>query len=474
MISGGGRFNKNSIDELDLPHPPHSLEAERQVLGAAMLSEEVLGEILEEIDQDAFYLDAHKKIFTAIKSLFNKGKPVDSISVAQELQLMGPNFLEQIGGVAYLADLCAEIITPSRAKYYAEIVKKDALLRDLIKAGHQIASLGYFPNSDNVGEVIDHAEAILYRVSQSRVKDRFIHIGEVIRETYDYLDRLKDLGHELTGIPTGFKALDETLLGLQPSDLIILAARPSIGKTSFALCIARNVAVKYNYPVAIFSLEMSKIQLAQRLLSIEAEIKSHAFRTGNIATEEIPRLMNAIERLSNAKIFIDDSPSLTVTELRTKARRLKNKEDIKLIIIDYLQLIQGDGQLKDRYQQVSEISRSLKILAKELDIPVLALSQLSREIEKRSDPRPKLSDLRESGSIEQDADVVIFLYTDKDKENKKDSDLLEPDLDIKERIVEIAKHRHGPTRQFKINFVSDFTRFEDLEVIETSYEDYPD
>jgi replicative DNA helicase len=184
--------------------------------------------------------------------------------------------------------------------------------------------------------------------------------------------------------------------------------------------------------------------------------------------------MNAIERLSNAKIFIDDSPSLTVTELRTKARRLKNKEDIKLIIIDYLQLIQGDGQLKDRYKQVSEISRSLKILAKELDIPVLALSQLSREIEKRSDPRPKLSDLRESGSIEQDADVVIFLYTDKDKENKKDSDLLEPDLDIKERIVEIAKHRHGPTRQFKINFVSDFTRFEDLEVIETSYEDYPD
>lgn len=474
MMNGPKQPGQNIFTESDLPHPPHSIEAERQVLGAAMLSEEVLGEILEELDQDSFYLDAHRKIFAAIKSLFNKGKPIDPIHVAQELQLQGHNLLEQVGGVAYLTDLCAEIIAPSRAKHYAEIIKRDALLRDLIKAGQQIANLGFFPPSDNAGEVIDQAESILYRVSQARVKDRFVHISEVIKETYDYLDRLKDLGYELTGIPTGFKALDETLLGLQPSDLIILAARPGIGKTSFALCIARNVAVEYNYPVAIFSLEMSKIQLAQRLLSIEAEIKSHAFRSGNIGTEDIPKLMAAIEKLSNAKIFIDDSPSLTVTELRTKARRLKNKEDIKLIIIDYLQLIQGENQLKDRYQQVSEISRSLKILAKELDIPVLALSQLSREIEKRKEPKPKLSDLRESGSIEQDADVVIFIYTMEETKKDKVDDFLEPDLKVEERIVEIAKHRHGPTRLFKINFVSDYTKFEDLEIIEARYDDYPD
>lgn len=460
------KFHQSSKDtENEFLLPPHNIEAERRVLGAMMMSEEILGEMLEELDTDAFYLDSHRKIFSAIKSLFNKGKPADAVHVAQELQLMGPRYLEQIGGLAYLSDLCAEITAPSLAKSYAEIVKKTALLRDLIKAGQQIANLGYAPPSDDPREVIDKAESIIYKVSSSRVKDRFVSLSEVIRETYDHLDKLKDQKHGVIGIPTGFRELDRTLLGLQPSDLIILAARPGKGKTSFALSIARNVAVEAGYAVGIFSLEMSKIQLAQRLLSAEAMISSHAFKTGNIKKSELPELLRAIDTLSSAKIFIDDTPSMTVTELRTKARRLKNKEDVKLIIIDYLQLLQGDSNLKDRYQQVSEISRSLKILAKELDIPVIAISQLSREIEKRKDdPRPRLSDLRESGSIEQDADVVIFLYSEKEE---KPTSTSEDEVHETEVIVDIAKHRNGPTRSFKLKFISNFTKHVEPEIIES-------
>lgn len=457
----------NAIEESsnNFALPPHNLEAERRVLGAMMVSDEILGEMLEELDADAFYLESHRKIFQAIKSLFNKGKPADAVHVAQELQSQGPRVLEQIGGLAYLSDLCLEITAPSLAKSYAEIVKRNAVYRDLIKAGQQIANLGYFPPSDDPGTVIDKAESILYKVSSSRVRDRFVPLSEVIRETYDHLDRLKDQKHGITGVPTGFQELDRTLLGLQPSDLIILAARPGKGKTSFALSIARNVAVKAGFAVGIFSLEMSKLQLAQRLLSAEAMISSHAFKTGNIKKNELPELLRAIETLSAARIFIDDTPSMTVTELRTKARRLKNKEDVKLIIIDYLQLLQGDANLKDRYQQVSEISRSLKILAKELEIPVIAISQLSREIEKRKDdPRPRLSDLRESGSIEQDADVVIFLYSEKEEQRfSNDSN----EIQESEIIVDIAKHRNGPTRSFKLKFISNFTKHVEPEIVES-------
>lgn len=455
----------NQVSEQDISLPPHNIEAERRVLGAMMISDEILGEMLEELDSDSFYFDAHRKIFSSIKSLFNKGKPVDAIHVAEELQTMGPRLLEQIGGLAYLSELCTEVTAPTLAKSYAEIVKKTALLRDLIKAGQQIASLGYNPPSDDPNEVIDKAESIIYKVSNARVRERFVPLSEVIRETYDYLDKLKDQKFGVIGIPTGFRELDRTLLGLQPSDLIIIAARPGKGKTSFALTIARNVAVESGYAVGIFSLEMSKIQLAQRLLSAESMISSHAFKTGNISKSDLPELMRAIETLSSAKIFIDDTPSMTVTELRTKARRLKNKEDVKLIIIDYLQLLQGDTNLKDRYQQVSEISRSLKILAKELEIPVIAISQLSREIEKRKDdPRPRLSDLRESGSIEQDADVVIFLYTEKEEKRQSASDEEVQETDV---IVDIAKHRNGPTRSFRLKFISNYTKHVEPEIAES-------
>jgi replicative DNA helicase len=449
--------------------PPHNIEAERKLLGAAMLSSEVLGDILEEIDVDAFYLENHRKIFTAIKSLFNRGKPVDAVNVAQELQMLGPNTLEQVGGMAYLSDLCADATAPSLALSYIEIIKRAAVLRDLIRAGQQITELGFHPDSDDPREVLDRAEAILYKVSSSRVRDRFEPLNDVIEAAYNQLDSIVKRGG-VTGVPTGFKELDRTLLGLQPSDLIIVAARPGMGKTSFALSIARNAAIEGRVPVGIFSLEMSKIQLAQRLLSAEAMISSHTFRVGLTRKEDTDSLLEAIETLSKAKIFIDDSPSLSITEIRTKARRLKNKEDVQLIVIDYLQLIQGDSSLRDRYQQVAEISRSLKILAKELDIPVIALSQLSREIEKRGDNRPKLSDLRESGSIEQDADVVIFLYVSKEDEEQEVQERKGPkertEAETKTITVEIAKHRNGPTKSFKLLFMKDYTKFSELETTE--------
>lgn len=444
---------------------PHNIEAERKVLSAIMRSEDILGDVLEEIDSDSFYLENHRIIFETIKSLFNRGKPVDVVHVLNELAMKDKNLLERIGGFHYLSQLVDDVaVAPSLTQSYIQIIKATAVLRDLIRAGNQIADLGFNPPSDDPREVLDKAEAIIYQVSSSRVKDRFVHISEVIHETYDQLDKISSRSG-LTGVPTGFKELDRTLLGLQPSDLIIVAARPAMGKTSFALTLARNVAVKYGIPVGIFSLEMSKIQLAQRLLSAEAMISSHAFKTGNITSKaDKDALIEAIETLSEAKIFIDDSPSLSVTEIRTKARRLKTKEDIQLLVIDYLQLIQGDNRHKDRYQQVSEISRSLKILAKELNIPVIAISQLSREVEKREDKKPRLSDLRESGSIEQDADVVIFLY-DEDPSKKFEAD---PDEETVEYdvIVDIAKHRNGPTRRIKLKFISNYTKYVEPEITE--------
>lgn len=453
--------NPGEVEQIN--RAPHNIKAERVVLGAMMLSEEILGEVLEELEVGHFYLEAHRKIFEAIRNLFNRGERVDAVQVADELQSMGPALFERIGGMAYISDLCDDVTAPSLALDYLKIIKKAAALRDLIRAGQEIIQLGYHPPESDVADILDRAESILYGITNTRIRDRFTHIRELIKETYEYLDSKGPSG-QLTGVPTGFRELDRTLLGLQHSDLIIVAARPGMGKTSFVLTLARNVAVEHSLPVGIFSLEMSKIQLAQRLLASEALISSHTLRTGNITSKaERDSLLQAIDKLSRAPIFIDDSPIVSVTDIRTKARRLKNKEDVQLIIVDYLQLMASDSRTENRQQQVSEISRSLKILAKELDVPVIAVSQLSREVEKREDKRPRLSDLRESGSIEQDADVVMFLYSeDYYKKKGADDELKEMDVD-----VEIAKHRNGPTRTIRLKFLNEFTRFVEPELRET-------
>lgn len=451
-----GKTDNEILDEMHTP--PHNIEAERQLLGAIMLSSDVLCEALENVDSRYFYLDSHKQIFEAAKRLFVEGKVVDAITVAEELK--SRNLLDQVGGVSYLSELCSDVTSPTSALYYIEILRKNAALRDLIKAGQEIIKLGYSQPPEDTRSILDKAESIIYSVSSKRIGDHFSNIEELIHETYDYLDKIQHTGVEAVGIPTGFRDLDKLLLGLHPSDLIIIAARPAMGKTSFALSIALNVAVKHNIPVGIFSLEMSKLQLTQRLISSEALLSSEMLRTGRIPRSHKKQLIKAMEKLAKAPIFIDDTPSISSVELRTKARRLKSKENVQLIIVDYLQLMEGDSRAESRQQQISDISRSLKILGRELNIPIIAVSQLSRKVEDRVDKRPMLSDLRESGAIEQDADVVIFIYRE-DYYNKNSDD--------RESWAEIivAKHRNGPTGSVKLIFEKEFTRFYDPEVPES-------
>lgn len=447
-------------DSASVNTPPNNVEAERKILGAMMLSSDVLGDVLEEIDSRHFYLESHRTIFRAIKRLFNKGKPIDAIHVSQELQT--GKKLERIGGLSYLSDLCSDVTTPTLALSYLEIIKKTATLRELIRAGQEITKLGYSSPFDDVGETLDRAEATLYDISSSRIKDRFSHIGELIQETYEHLDNLQQSGLETTGIPTHFRDVDKILLGLHPSDLIIVAARPTMGKTSFVLSVARNISINSKIPVGIFSLEMSKFQITQRLLSSESHIRSDTLRTGKLTRDDRMRLLKAMERLSEAPIYIDDTPSIGVIDLRTKARRLRNKANVELIIVDYLQLMSGDSRSENRQQQISEISRALKILGRELEIPIIAVSQLSRAVEKRENKKPLLSDLRESGAIEQDADVVMFLYR---KDYYEDTQ----DIDDRESVVDliIRKHRNGPIGTVRLGFIKEYTKFFDLEVSET-------
>lgn len=435
--------------------PPSSVNAERQLLGAVLLSSDVLGEVLENVETKFFYLESHRLIYEAIKRLFIEGATVDAITVAEELKSRGE--LERAGGTLYISELCSDVTSPTSALYYIEILKKNAVLRDLIRAGQEIIKLGYEQPQSDTRSIIDIAEAILYNVSSARVRDRFSHIEELIHETYDYLDKIQQQGLVATGVPTGFKELDNILLGLHPSDLIVIAARPSMGKTSLALSIARNVSVDYKTPVGIFSLEMSKLQLTQRMISSESLINSKALRTGRILRTDKKRLIDAMERLAQAPIFIDDSPNIGVVELRTKARRLRSKENVGLIIVDYLQLMQGDSRSENRQQQISEISRALKILGRELNIPIIAVSQLSRAVEKRDNKKPQLSDLRESGAIEQDADVVAFIFRE---------DYYQKEEDERESIVDviIAKHRNGPTGSVKLGFMKEYVKFFDLEL----------
>ena len=439
---------------------PANIEAERAVLGALMIDPDAIVKVANFLRAQDFYRERHGWIYDAMASLNERHEPLDFVTLTDELERRGQ--LEEVGGPAYLTDLIASTPTAIYVDHYARIVERTAVLRRLISAAGKIAELAY-DESQDMDEVVDRAEQIIFGISESRIHRELTPIRAIISNVVERIDFLTRNRDTLMGVPTGFTMLDRILGGLQKSDLLILAARPGMGKSSFALSVALNAARRNNARVAVFSLEMSNEQLVERLLSMETAIDSHRLRMGDINEEEWPILMEAANMLGTASIFIDDTPGVTVNDLRTKARRLYAEHGLDLLIIDYMQLMTGssggNGRNENRQQEISYISRSLKALARELNVPILALSQLSRAVEARSDKRPMLSDLRESGSIEQDADVVLFIYRedyyleDSDRQNIAD--------------VLVAKHRHGSTGNVSLYFRKELTQFRDLEIQRT-------
>ncbi len=436
---------------------PHNEHAERATLGAIFLDREAIVPIAAWLAPDHFYVEKHAWIYEAQLACYNRRTPPDLATVADELRRR--ERLDQIGGVPFLIDLANAVPTAFHVEYYAKIVERTAVLRRLIQAGGKIAALGY-EETDDVEQTLDAAEQELFNVSQRRGIQGFVALAQVVDQYYEYLTEIQERGPEMTGIPTGFIDFDRMTGGLHKSDLLILAARPGVGKSSFAMSIAFNIAMQQKLPVGVFALEMGRDQLLQRLLATHTGIDSQKLRTGRISTSELTTLMDAMGQLSAAPIYIDDTPGLTVNEVRSKARRLQAEHGLEVLIIDYLQLMSGSGRRNDnRVQEVSEISRSLKSLARELNIPVIALSQLSRAVEGRTSHVPVLADLRESGSIEQDADLVMFIY--REEMYDKDTD--------KKGIAEIhiAKHRNGPLGVVPLYFDQRTTRFRDLAPYQT-------
>ena len=431
--------------------PPQNLEAETSVLGAVLLENEALNRVLEILQEDDFYRDAHRRIFSAIIHLYEHSEPVDLITLSEVLKTHGD--LDAVGGIEYLNSLVNGVPTAANVSYYAKIIKEKAILRKLINRATEIVSQSY-SNSGDVDEFIDQAERTIFEISEDRVRPSFYPIKDLIKSSFKTIERLYEKRQLITGVPTGFQRLDELTSGLQSSDLIIIAGRPSMGKTAFALNIAQHASVQAAIPAAIFSLEMSKEQLALRMLCSEAKVDAHRLRGGFLSESDWPKLTRAAGSLSEAPLFIDDTPGLSALEMRAKARRLKIEHRLGLVIVDYLQLMRGRASADSREQEISDISRSLKALAKELAIPVIALSQLNRRVEERGDKRPQLSDLRESGAIEQDADVILFLYRDevynKSEENRGRAEVI------------IGKQRNGPTDKVDLTFLDKYTRFENL------------
>ncbi|GAB6099635.1 replicative DNA helicase [Halanaerocella petrolearia] len=431
--------------------PPHSLDAEKSTLGSMLLDSDAIAKSVELLTSDDFYWQSHATIFRVISRLFDKGEPVDLVTVNQ--QLREEEKLEDIGGASYITSLIDSVPTAANIEHYAKIVEEKATLRRLIKVANQISRLGYSEEKE-VSELLDEAESKIFEISQTKRVDGFSGVNDILIDTFDRLEQLQEHGDDVTGVPTGFRDLDKMTSGFQDSDLIIIAARPSMGKTALALNIAQYVAVEEDIPVGIFSLEMSKAQLVQRLLCSEAQVDSHRLRTGKLREVDWERLSHAAGRLGESKIFIDDTPGITAMEMRAKARRIKAEHGLGMILIDYLQLMQSSGNTESRQLEVSQISRSLKGLARELDVPVVSLSQLSRAVEQRNDKRPQLSDLRSSGSIEQDADLVSFIYRD---------EYYNPDTE-KKGITEIivGKQRNGPVGTVELAFQKEYTKFVDL------------
>lgn len=447
-------------ENLDHTTPPQSIEAEQAVLGAILLDSDVFISVLEYVSADDFYSRANQLIFEAMEELNRDDEAIDALTVQQKLNNM--HMLENIGGYEYIFQLANDTPTAANAEYYARIVEEKSLLRKLIQASNKIARES-FEQEESVSVILDEAEKSILNVAENRNRNGFIHIRDVVFESMQNLDDLSKNGQEVTGIPTGYPDLDAMTAGLQPEELIILAARPAVGKTAFALNIAQNVATKQDGVVAVFSLEMGAESLVNRMICAEGSINAGHLRTGQLTEDEWSDLIVASGALSEADIFIDDTPGIRVTEIRSKSRRLlKERGRLDLIVIDYLQLIEGSGKRNEnRQQEVSEISRQLKKIAKELHVPVIALSQLSRGVEQRQDKRPVLSDIRESGSIEQDADIVAFLYRDDyyERGDGEDDDGGEPKLE--DNIVEviIEKNRSGARGTVKLIFTKEFNKF---------------
>ena len=432
--------------------PPQNVEAEKSVLGAMLIDEDAIGSSIESLDETLFYEDSHRKIFRAIIDLYQDRKNVDLITLSDKLKNDG--LLEAVGGVTYLSILVDFVPTSANVEHYVHIVKEKGVLRKLIKNATQIISDSYDAKG-NIESVVDNAEKLIFEIADLKQKQQSVHIKDLVKEGIEKIDKLYQRKEHVTGIATGFLKFDSMTSGLQPADLVILAARPSMGKTALALSIAEYVGIQQNKGVAIFSLEMSKEQLVQRMLCSQARVDAHKVRSGMLSPADWPKLTAAAGKLSESKIFIDDTPAISVLELRAKARRLKANGDIQLIVLDYIQLMRSATKSDSRQQEISEISRSLKALARELSVPVLALSQLSRAVESRQDKRPQLSDLRESGAIEQDADVVVLMireeYYEPTDENKGLADII------------IAKQRNGPVGTVKMAFLKEYTRFENLQ-----------
>ncbi|MGE5581588.1 MAG: replicative DNA helicase [Bacillota bacterium] len=441
-----------SIGPLTDRVPPQNIEAERSTLGSMLLEKEAIEKGIEFLRPDDFYREAHRVIFEVIVYLVNKGEPIDMITVSEELTRR--NMLDKVGGIAYLTTLANSVPTAANIEYYAKIVAEKSLLRAIISAATNIVSMGY-EGTQEVDVILDEAEKQIFQITQRRNTKGYVSLRNILIETFERIEKLYESKGGVTGLPTGFTDFNRLTAGLQPSDLIILAARPSMGKTTFALNIAQYTAINLKIPAVIFSLEMSKEQLALKLLCSEAGVDNQRIRTGTLMDSDWPRLSHALGSLSEAAMFIDDTPGITALDIRARARRIKAEHGLGLIIIDYLQLMQSRNRSENRQQEVSDISRSLKSLARELNVPVIALSQLSRAVEQRTDKRPNLADLRESGSLEQDADLVAFLYRE---------DYYNPETDRK-NITEliISKQRNGPVGVVELLFQKEFSKFVGLE-----------
>ncbi len=431
--------------------PPQNIEAEQSVLGSMLIDKEAMVEVAEMLAGDDFYREAHQHIFHSILALADKGEPVDLVTICEEME--NKDLLDKAGGAAYLASIANATPTAAHASYYAEIVKEKSILRRLINAATEIVrkSYGYI---ENIEEFIDETEQLIFDVARSKETQSFTHLREALEQTFEKLEKLYERKSGVTGLSTGFTDLNNLTSGFQDSDLIIVAARPSMGKTTLGLNIAHHIALQEEAPVAFFSLEMSREQLAQRLLCSAAEIDAQRLRRGFLSSEDWPRLTQAVGPLSESPFFIDDTAGISVMEMRAKARRLKMEKGLSAVFVDYLQLMRGHERLENRQQEISSISRSLKALAKELNCPVIALSQLSRAVEQRNDKRPILSDLLESGGIEANADLVLFIYRD---------DYYNPETE-KKHITEIivSKQRNGPTGKIELYFMDHFNKFVNL------------
>jgi replicative DNA helicase len=431
--------------------PPQDLHAEQSVLGAMMLSKDAIADVVEQVREDDFYRPAHGTIYAAIIDLYGKGEPADAVTVASELTRSGD--LTRIGGAPYLHTLVSLVPTAANASYYARIVKERAILRRLVEAGTRIVSMGYSGEGE-VDDVVDRAQAEVYEVTERRTSEDYLPLRELMDGALTEIEAISNRGGHMVGVPTGFADLDSLTNGLHPGQLIILAARPALGKSTLALDVARAASIKNNLTSVIFSLEMSRNEIIMRLLSAEAQVALHHMRSGSMSDNDWTKLATKMGTVSEAPLFIDDSPNLTMMEIRAKCRRLKQRHGLRLVVVDYMQLMTSGKRVESRQQEVSEFSRSLKLLAKELEVPVIAVSQLNRGPEQRTDKRPMLSDLRESGSLEQDADMVILLHREDAYERES------PRAGEADFIV--AKHRNGPTATITVAFQGHYSRFVDM------------